>query len=522
MPIQLVITNIGFIFSLVTCFSLGVLVFIRRPKEGSSPNIVFFLFSIAICAWIVSYALGINLHNPEHSRLAFMFNMTTLYLAILSAHLILIITGRLKGQEKVLKYMYAIATALVAYFIAFPDSFMLLSVSRLYLPNFLVPGPLYALQDIFFFAVTLYLFAHLGIAYHKADYVTRNRLKYFIVGFIYGYLVALVPEFLLYDIPVDPMPAAFMGLYTIPMAYAILKYDTIDMNFLAKRAFGYGLSIAGVTLLILFTGYANTQVHLFYPNFPEWVLPLISAVIAVIVGILVWHKVREVNLLKYQFVDVVTHKFRTPLTYIRWSLDTLRTANHSPEEGVKAVDAIANAHIRLSELTESLIGLSSADDSQFMYTYMSEQVRDVVGDAVTSAASRIAEKGLVIENTIPQDFPLVHIDRKKIFFAFQMVIDNAITYSPEKGVIKITAQQKNGFAFISIKDSGIGITEIDRRRLFSKFFRGSNAMATHTEGLGIGLYLSRDILQRHGGDLQAESEGAGKGSTFIFKIPLVR
>jgi signal transduction histidine kinase len=103
-----------------------------------------------------------------------------------------------------------------------------------------------------------------------------------------------------------------------------------------------------------------------------------------------------------------------------------------------------------------------------------------------------------------------------------MVIDNAVTYSPEKGVIRITAEQKSGFAFISIKDSGIGIAEEDRRRIFSRFFRGSNAVATHTEGLGIGLYLSRDILERHGGELSAESEGAGKGSTFVFKIPFVR
>ena len=522
MPIQLVITNIGFIFSLVTCLSLGVLVFARRPKNKTSPNIIFFIFSIAICVWILSYALGINLHDPEQSRLAFMFNLSTVYLVVLSAHLILSITGRLAGQEKIIKGMYIVATGIVVYFVTFPELFMLTSVSKLYLPNFLVPGPYYSLQDIFFFGVTIYLLTHLGIAYRKADYVTRNRLKYFIVAFIYGYIVALIPEFLLYDIPVDPMPAAFMGLYTIPMAYAILKYDTIDMNFLAKRAFGYGLSIAGVTMLILFTGYSNTKVHEFSPHFPEWILPLISAVIAVIVGILVWHKVREVNLLKYQFVDVVTHKFRTPLTYIRWSLDTLRTADHSKEEEAKAVDAISDAHIRLSELTESLIGLSSADDSQFMYTYSSEQVRNVLNDAVTSAASHIKEKFLVIENTIPQDFPPVHVDRKKISFAFQMVIDNAVTYSADKGVIQVTAEQKSGFAFISIKDSGIGIAEADRRRIFSRFFRGSNAVATHTEGLGIGLYLSHDILQRHGGDLSAESEGSDKGSTFIFKIPLVR
>lgn len=522
MPIQLLITNIGFTFSLIVCLGLGVLVFVRRPKNKSSVNIIFFIFSLVACVWILSYALGINLHNPEQSRLALMFNLSALYLVILTAHVVVSITGRIESQKEVLKYLYIVATGIIIFFIFFPDSFLLASQPKLYLPNFFVLGPLYSIQDLFFFGVSIYMLIQMIIVYRRADYLNRNRLKYFIVGFVYGYIVSLVPEFLLYDIPVDPLPAAFTGLYTIPMAYAIIKYDVIDINVIAKKALGYALSIAGVTFLIIFTGYMNTKIHLLLPNFPEWPLPLFSSFIAVIVGMLVWQKVKEVNTLKYQFVDVVTHKFRTPLTYIRWSIDTLRTSDHTEEEKQRALDAISDAHIRLSELTDSLIGLSSADSSQFIYAYTPESLHDVVNEAALSAASRIKEKNIIIENNIPESFPKIQIDRKKILFAFQMIIDNAVTYSPQSGKIIINSEKKGDFAIVSVKDFGIGIAEEDRRRLFSKFFRGSNAIHAHTEGLGIGLYLSLDILRRHGGDLHAESEGTGKGSTFVFRIPLVR
>jgi signal transduction histidine kinase len=522
MPIQLLITNIGFGFSLIVSLSLAILVFVRRPASKSAPNVVFFLFSLSVAVWIISYTLGINLYDPKLSRLAFMFNLVTTFTSVLTAHLILILTNRLEGQRHVIRVLYIIAGIITTYFICFPNSFMLLSNPALYLPNFLVPGPLYYIQDLFFLGVIIYFLYHLMVGYRHADYRKKNQLNYFIISFIYGYLISLVPEFLLYGVPVDPLPVAFFGLYTIPMAYAILKYDVLDITIFAKKALGYALSIAGVTLLILSTSYANTEIHVLVPDFPSWLLPFVSAIISVIVGVLVWHKVMEVNLLKYQFVDVVTHKFRTPLTYIKWSLDTLKDPDHTEEERRKAIDAMSDAHTRLFELTDSLIGLTSADNSQFMYAYTSESIGSLITEVVGSVTGRITDKGIIIQNEIPDIFPSIHIDRKKVLFAFQMIVDNAITYSSKGGKIRISAEQKGDFAFVSIADFGIGIVEADLKRLFLKFFRGSNAIHAHTEGLGIGLYLSRDILKRHGGDLFVHSDGAGKGSTFVFKIPLVK
>jgi signal transduction histidine kinase len=103
-----------------------------------------------------------------------------------------------------------------------------------------------------------------------------------------------------------------------------------------------------------------------------------------------------------------------------------------------------------------------------------------------------------------------------------MVIDNAITYSPQGSTVTVTAEQTQRSVTISVRDAGMGISEEDMKRLFKKFFRSEEAMRAHTEGLGIGLYLSRTILRKEGGDLWAVSKGRGKGSTFFLKMPMAR
>src|SRR5206468_1668644 len=144
------------------------------------------------------------------------------------------------------------------------------------------------------------------------------------------------------------------------------------------------------------------------------------------------------------------------------------------------------------------------------------KVSELVEQALSSVADRIKDRKILIEKDVSSDIPLVYVDQKKLQFAVQMVLENAIIYSPEKGTIRILAETIGGYVFLSIRDHGIGISKEDLEHVFSKFFRSKNAMHSHTEGLGIGLYLSRDIMQRHGGSLTAESEGQGMGSTFRF------
>jgi two-component system sensor histidine kinase VicK len=271
-------------------------------------------------------------------------------------------------------------------------------------------------------------------------------------------------------------------------------------------------------------GYGNDAISSIIPDFPIWLLPLLSAFVAVALGVFIWKKIKEVDLLKYEFVNVVTHRFRTPLTYSRWALETLRTAT-DPHDREEAISTIDDANTKLNELTNTLISISNSDDVQYAYTYTSESFLPILNETLAAVHGRVEEKALHIElpyGSSEENTPLLSVDRNRIQFALQMIIENAIIYSPEKSKIVLNTTISKNFLIFSAQDFGIGISKEDIGHLFSKFFRGATARKAYTEGLGIGLYVARDIMHRHGGDLWAESAGLGKGSTFFIKIPISR
>lgn len=521
MNTQLFFTNLGFSVTFLVCFGLGILVYARRPEKNSSANLVYLFFSIAACIWEVSYVLGINLHDPIASRNAFMFNVAALFLMICQVHLILILTDRYEKRKKFIWFLYSISSIFTVYIFFFPEQFLLPSEPRLYLPNFFVPGPLYVVQDSLFFFAFVYLLVQLVVGYRTSDVPRRKKLQYFIVGLIYGNIVALIPEFLLYGYDVDPMPAGLTGFFAVPYAYAIIKYDVIDVKIVAKKAFGYTLSVVAVTMFILLVGFVNDSIIELYPSVPEWAVPLASAVLAVVVGIMVWTKLKEVDLLKYQFIDVVCHKFRTPLTHIRWSLETLRLSSEA-EERTKAINDIDDANVRLVELTDMLVGLNSSDTNDNFYTPTPSKLSDVINEISQNIKFRLEEKHMHLDIKIPHDLPMLKVGHKNFEFVAQMLIENAITYSkPSTAIILEGSVLKDNVVF-AVRDQGIGISKENLPHIFSKFFRGAEAMHANTEGLGIGLYLSRNIMRQLGGDLQAESPGVGLGSTFKCIVPIYK
>lgn len=519
MNIELIINNIGFVLSLFLTIGIGIFVYVRRPKEKASLNIIFLLYTIVFGIWQVSYLIGTNLHDPLWSRFAFIFNLSTLFAVIFSVHMILLISGRFERQKNFITFLYLVAGAFVVFFAFNPDLLLLPSQPQLYFPNFFVQGPFYFTQDTFFMFVLVYFFIETITSYYRADSQTRNKIKYFFVGILGAYIVAVIPEFLMYGIIVDPIVASLSGLGMIPMAYAIIEYDLVYIDMIAKRAFIYTFGTVGITFFILFIGYANDTIAFIIPGFPQWILPFLSGVLGVAVGIFVWKKIQEVDYLKFQFVDVVTHKFRTPLTHIKWSAEVLRSES-DPKERMSAISAIEEANIRLFEMTNSLIGLSRSNENQYQYIYAAENIVDMLNETLATIENQIKTKRIIIKMNISDKLPTVFVDRKRVQFVMQMIIENAVIYSPQGSAVEISIEQHKTSLYFSVHDMGIGISKEDMVHLFTRFFRGSNAAQAHTEGLGIGLFVAKDIMKRHGGDLWAESIGLGKGSTFFLKIPL--
>lgn len=298
-----------------------------------------------------------------------------------------------------------------------------------------------------------------------------------------------------------------------------MKYDPDSMNSIVRRVLVYVSGTAGIALFILCIGYVNEYAASIIPGFPQWLLPLVSGVLGVSVGAFIRKRIKEADYLKFQFVDVVTHKFRTPLTHIKWSAEVLRSES-DPRERARAISTIEDANVRLFEMTNSLFGLSRSSESEYQYVYKAENILDMLNETLAAVESQIRTKKIHLNLRVGENVPNVFVDRKRIQFVMQMIIENAVIYSRQGSRVDVEVEQRKSFVYVSVRDRGIGIAPADMEHLFSRFFRGSNASETHTEGLGIGLFVSKDIMKRHGGDLWAESAGIGKGSTFHMKIPL--
>ena len=144
-----------------------------------------------------------------------------------------------------------------------------------------------------------------------------------------------------------------------------------------------------------------------------------------------------------------------------------------------------------------------------------------VDDALEGLFQRIKERGVNLVKSYESGLPEVSLDEKRFRFALQVIVENAVNYTKRDGAIeiKLARDSRTSSVLVSIKDSSIGITEEELPHLFSKFYRAGRARAVDNEGMGIGLYMVKKIVERHNGKIWAESAGLDHGATFFIRLP---
>ncbi len=517
MNILLLIHNIGYIITLSLTLVLGIFVFLKGSKQVV--NITFLLISVSVTIFGLAYIIGASTQDSGLARFFLLFTMVNILTVCFNAHNVLAILGIDKKRKAVLLAMYSCAALLYAFFLSDTYRFTKLPVPKMYFPNYYEPGDYYWVFIAFFFIVVSYFMYELIRAYGRSDGTQKNRIKYLIAAYAFGYGVGSISFLLEYDLQVDPILSMFFGLYTFPLAYAILKYELMDIHIVAKRALGYAVLTAAVSIFISLISFSNNILSETVPNFPTWFIPLFASLISVAIGAFVWQKIKDVDVLKYEFINNVTHKFRTPLTHIRWLSEEMR-ADLDKESREKAVEEIQYASMRLFELTNILIDVARDDNSDYLYRFAKGKPETIINEIIASHKEQLTAKNLTLKVQIAPQLPEVTLDARRLHFAVQILFENAIVYTPKGGQILIRLTQDHNKLLFEIKDSGIGIPKEELSYLFAKFYRAQNARRTDTEGMGIGLFMSKNIIEKHGGKIWAESEGPNKGSSFFFTLPI--
>ncbi|MSR78748.1 MAG: HAMP domain-containing histidine kinase [Candidatus Taylorbacteria bacterium] len=233
-------------------------------------------------------------------------------------------------------------------------------------------------------------------------------------------------------------------------------------------------------------------------------------------------QLQELDDRKSDFLSIAAHQLRTPLSGTKWTLSMIMNGELGAvsDDQKTFLKKSYDSNERMINLVDDMLHADRIDSGKYHITLVKIQLLDLI-DSVLYDISPLANKRNVhIELDRGHDaLPLVDIDQEKIRAVFQNLLDNAVKYSRENSVVTISSTVDKDAITFRIKDQGIGIPEDQKELVFSRFFRARNALEKETDGSGLGLFIVKSIIERHGGRVWYESK-ENEGSTFSFTIKI--
>lgn len=236
-------------------------------------------------------------------------------------------------------------------------------------------------------------------------------------------------------------------------------------------------------------------------------------------------KLKELDQIRKNLINRVSHELRTPLVSV-WGATELLLRNYNDKLGkeeLELIQMIERGTKRLRYLVNNLIDISRVKHKKFKLKKQSYDLTEIIKDCVRDFDFLIKERKTILNLKLPEILYL-NIDRIRIEQVIVNLLSNAIKNTPSNGKIQVILQEIEGWAKISIYDTGIGLTKDEMEKLFTRFGKieryGQGFEYLDNEGAGLGLFISKEIVNLHGGQIWVESSGRHNGSTFVVKLPI--
>jgi signal transduction histidine kinase len=220
------------------------------------------------------------------------------------------------------------------------------------------------------------------------------------------------------------------------------------------------------------------------------------------------------------FLNAVTHELKTPIASVKLYLETLKAHDVDPEKRREFYDIMLSDNERLLGTVEQVLQASRTREKQRAMNLAEIDLAELIRETIGIAAGRKRLGESAIRFSGPAEKISVVGDRSELQAVLANLLDNAIKYSPDGPKISVKLRSPGaGKAEIIVRDNGIGMARADLKRIFKRFYRVPNKAADAAKGTGLGLAIVRSIVEKHGGRVRAESNGTGKGATFIVQLP---
>lgn len=232
-------------------------------------------------------------------------------------------------------------------------------------------------------------------------------------------------------------------------------------------------------------------------------------------------KEKEIDKAKTEFVSLASHQLRTPLTSIKWYSEMLADPVHGKltTKQSEFVSEITKGNERMIALVNALLDVSRIDLGKITLNPEKFDIVKTTKNIIHELDSQIIAKKINLHQHYEQDNMTVNLDTKLTAVVLQNIIGNAVKYTPERGTVHVSMKTDKQYLTIAVKDTGYGIPEKDKNKIFNKLYRGENAQTLSIEGTGLGLYIAKSIVEQSGGKLTFESK-ENEGTIFLIQYPI--
>lgn len=512
-----------FLVAVPAVFSLGFGVWILMHNPRSRINTSFFALVFSMFIWAVPHFIMLYPSlSPEALR--FWINMNFIGPAVFAPYLVYFSYVFPEDRVKISRFKIFLLSLLPLFVIplAFAEKFI---PQLLHSENFSNYSIFFYLYWLSLFIVIPWALINFRSKIKKLSGKNREAVV-FLVSAIFLNMVAsaffsgFLPAVYNYIDLVFLGPGVGGLIFSIFGSYAIVRYDLMEIKVMAKKALFYAVLVTGVTIFMTFVVFLSRTLENSYPNLSLWLIPAIFSVIATFLGIIIWRVIKNSDDLKYDFITTVTHKFRTPISRIIWSIEGIRDQGNLTDmqkTGLRSIEYSIKSILKMVDLMTHLSDERSTDSVLKKEIDFSELLKNILKDQVSEFNRRSISLVVHIKSGVT-----VMAEENSLRFVLNVLLENALTYTPSGGVVRVGLFLDESKAVFSVKDNGIGMSKAVQKNITTSFYRGGKARRTDTEGMGVSLHITRNIIDEFNGEMDFYSEGEGKGSVFFIKIPFLR
>ena len=360
-----------------------------------------------------------------------------------------------------------------------------------------------------------------------------EQILYILFGALIGFGGGLTNFPLWYDVPIPPYGNFLVAVFPFLLGYSVIKHHLFDLKAIASEILVFFIVIVLLVETVLSNSVTETVLRGGFL--------LISAIIGYLLIQSVYREVesrqeierlatnlekanvrlKELDQLKSEFLSLATHQLRSPLAAIKGYASLIMEGSFgvAPKAIQEAAGKIFQSSQGLVQIVEDFLNISRIEQGKMKYEMTPLELNKLIEEVVGELLPNVERAKLKISfNTDNQGPYKTNADPGKIRQVFGNLIDNSIKYTKEGSISVSLSKPSPQTLLVKVSDTGVGMEKETIDKLFEKFSRAKDANQTNTAGTGLGLYVAREMVKAHSGKLWAESEGKGKGSTFLVEL----